>query len=79
MTSKRKIPPVFFELLAHRERKSARSIAAATDRPERNEVLLRRESNHMKFIEDLVSIEGGKTSGHPQKSVKVFGSDFSTL
>lgn len=79
MTSKRKITATFFELLAHRERRSARSIAAATDRPKQNEGLLQGESKHMRFVEDLTPTEKGETPKHPQKNVKVFGGDFSAL
>jgi hypothetical protein len=80
MTSKRKIPAVFFELLAHRERRSARSIASATHQPpKRNEALLRGGSKHMRFAEEAVSVGAGKDSGHDQKSVKNCGGGFSPL
>jgi hypothetical protein len=63
MTSKQKIPGVFFELLSYRERRSARSIAAVTDHPGRNKALLPGESNHMRFAEGFDSIEGDQTFG----------------
>jgi|GEM_PF-6915418 hypothetical protein len=73
MNSTRKPPAVFLELLAHRERKSAKLIAS----PTQGDKLFLGKSSHMGFAEDnKMAAAARKNDAAPWKTSRTFRRGF---